>query len=78
MGRSLIPVIKDEEIEIIGVDGEYFAMKDSVTTAIKKRKRLLDEKWLHSFTEELDKIIENYRFERRKQSKKLYTDKDLV
>ena len=76
--RSLIPVIKDEEIEIIGVDGEYFAMKDSVTTAIKKRKRLLDEKWLHSFTEELDKIIENYRFERRKQSKKLYTDKDLV
>ena len=63
---SMIPVIEKNEIELIEVDDNVYAEKN-IIQIINYRRRELENKWRMDFARELEKIIKNYRYERRKR-----------
>ncbi len=64
--HSLIPVIEDSDIEIFTMDGEVYARRD-IIQIIRRKEKELSDKWRREFAEKLERLIENYRFKRRKQ-----------
>jgi len=62
----LIPVVKDNEIEVIEIDNNIYSEK-GIIQIIENRRKELSEKWHMDFAKELEKIIKNYRYERRRR-----------
>ncbi|RLE64758.1 MAG: hypothetical protein DRJ38_04980 [Thermoprotei archaeon] len=62
----LIPVVKDNEIEVIEIDNNIYSEK-GIIQIIENRRKELNEKWHMDFAKELEKIIKNYRYERRRR-----------